>query len=443
MDKKSSRRITRRSFVQSSLAGAGVTAAWPWSSPTRGQQSSRPQPLDAAIIGAGGIGCFHAASHFHPYFHIGAVCDVDRTRAESFNQQFCHGQAKQESDYRELLQRDFDVVFICTPDHWHAKIAIEALHSGKDVYCEKPLTLTIDEGRLIEEALSQTDRILQVGTQQRSDPNFQTAVALARSGRLGPVKRITAAIGGGSAGGPFATELAPEYLDWDRWLGQAPLTDYIPQRCHGNFRWWYEYSGGKMTDWGAHHVDIAYWALPEVTEGTIKINPVEYQHPVTLIDGFPTATDQYNTATSFRVECEFPGGAQLVIRDNAEDLGFENGLLFECEEGRYFVNRGKLTGKPIEQLADDPLPEELLASLRKQAEPISHMANFQHCCFERKEPISDVSSHMEALSVCHLANIAMRLGRPLEWDPQTRQIIGDEEASKWLARPQREGFEIG
>ena len=443
-DREKRHHLSRRGFVKSALGTAGIVAGWPYTLRVKGESPIAPSDqLSAAMIGAGGIGCHHAAHNLPPFFRLKAVCDVDQNRLQSFNDQFCGGKAITTGNYCELLDRDdIDVVFVCTPDHWHTKISIEALRSGKDVYCEKPLTLTIEEGNLIRRTLAETKRVMQVGTQQRSDPKFQTAVALARSGRLGKVKRITAAIGAGEAGGPFASSEPPPQLDWQTWLGQAPETNYIPQRCHGYFRWWYEYSGGKMTDWGAHHVDIARWALGDQIEGIITIDPVEVTHPVPLEEGMPTVTDCYNTATTFRISCHIDDGPEIVIRDNALEIGFDNGLLFECEGGRYFVNRGKLTGKPVEELATNPLPEGALAALRNGREVMSHMANFYWACRDRKEVISDVSSHMQALSICHLANIAMRLDRPMQWDPQAEIVVDDNEAARWLSRPQREGFEV-
>ncbi|WP_425400315.1 Gfo/Idh/MocA family protein [Aeoliella sp.] len=397
--------------------------------------------MNAAVIGTGGISRFHAANNLKPHFAIRAICDVDRESRDWYNKEFASGQAVVSTEYRELLERDdIDVVFVCTPDHWHAKIAIDAMRSGKDVYCEKPLTLTVAEGKLVREVARETRRVLQVGTQQRSDPNFQTAVALAHSGRLGSVKRITVAIGGGPAGGPFPVTAPPAHLDWDRWQGPAPETPYITQRCHGNFRWWYEYSGGKLTDWGAHHVDIANWAIdPDSSQNTI-ITPEVAHLPVPYAEGMPTVHDCYNTATSFKVLCLYSNGAELVIRDEATDLGFENGILVECEEGRYFVNRGKLTGKPVEELATNPLPDDLLAGLRRGRGVMPHMANFYWSCRERTEGISDATSHMAALNLCHLANVSVRLDRSIPWNPTTEST--DEATEPWLSRKSREEYSI-
>ncbi len=313
------------------------------------------------------------------------------------------------------------------------------LCAGKDVYCEKPLTLTIDEGKMICRAVKETGRVLQVGTQQRSEMGnrFLQAVAIAHAGRLGKIRRVQAAIGGAPAGGPFAKTDPPANLNWDAWLGQAPHVDYIRERSHGNFRWWYEYSGGKMTDWGAHHVDIAQWAIQMDHTGPLTVEAVEATHPVPLENGFPTQDDRFNTATQFLVKCQFPGEIELVIRHDTD-----NGVLIEGETGRIFVSRGRITGIPVESLQDDPLPENSLTDLRKGKRLDSHMGNFIECCRDRALPVSDVFTHHRVLTTCHLANISMRLGRKLNWDAENEQITADDEANAWLARQQRQGYEI-
>lgn len=352
-DSCQSKHPTRRQFAGCLLTGSAIAGGAHLfghvgqANPT---DPSGADALSAGIIGAGGIAKFHAANNLKPFFSIRSVCDVDRSHADALNAEFADGAADVYHDHREVLQRDdIDAVFVCTPDHWHTQIAVDALRSGKAVYCEKPLTLTVAEGALIRRVLRETNGILQVGTQQRSDPKFQTAVALARSGRLGKIRTVTVAIGGGPAGGPFQSAAIPESLDWDRWLGQAPQVPFVPQRCHGNFRWWYEYSGGKMTDWGAHHVDIALWAINPDPAMRVNIQPVEVRLPVEFHEGMPARSDCYNTATQFRIEVQL-GEVKLNICDEARDLGFDNGILFECEKGRFFVNRGKLVGKPIEEL---------------------------------------------------------------------------------------------
>ncbi|MBT4158077.1 MAG: hypothetical protein HOD99_04520 [Planctomycetaceae bacterium] len=253
---------------------------------------------------------------------------------------------------------------------------------------------------------------------------------------------MTVAIGSGPKGPAFDTSSPPSNLNWNMWQGQTPGVDYIAQRCHGNFRWWYEYSGGKMTDWGAHHVDIAQWAIAPDLHGPESIELVHAEHPVAFENGVPTVSNTYNTATSFKVRCVFSGGVEMFIVNDANDLGFDNGIMFESDGGRYFVNRGKLTGSPIEDLAKNPLPEDLFTKLRKGQDKLSHRENFFACCDSRATPISDAESHCRHLNTCHLSNIAVRLGRSLKWDATKQQVVGDEQANAFQKRVQRKGFEV-
>jgi predicted dehydrogenase len=404
-------------------------------------------------IGVNGQGRWNMAL-IKRHADVAAVCDLDsRHLAEA--QKAAGDRADAHDDYRRVLERkDIDAVSIATPDHWHTKIAIEAMQAGKDVYCEKPLTLTIDEGKRICEVVKNTSRVFQVGTQQRSDfdQNFLKAIALVRSGRLGKVSRVSCAIGAGESSDQIPAVSAPPELNWERWLGQAPLVDFrfqagkdaqgneIPykSRCHYEFRWWYEYSGGKLTDWGAHHVDIATWALELDKTGPSRVRVISAEHGVPFKEGYPTLDDRYNTATKFKIVAEFPDhGVEMTIRDDTD-----NGILFEGDKGRIFVGRDKLRGKPVEDLSQNPLPEDALQKVYKGKPPVSHMRNFFECIKSREEPISDVFSHHRALTTCHLANIAMRLNRDLEWDPVKEAIVGDQQAQSLLAREQRKGYEI-
>ncbi|MGQ9770023.1 MAG: Gfo/Idh/MocA family oxidoreductase [Thermogutta sp.] len=205
--------------------------------------------IGIGAIGVGGRGS--AIGHEAARFGVMLACaDVDRSHADKFAARY-EGKCETYQDYRKLLERkDIAVVTIGTPDHWHTKIAVEALRAGKDVYCEKPLTLTINEGKILRRVVQETGRVFQVGTQQRSDRRFLQAVALARSGRLGRTLTATCSIGAGPEGGPFSAGDPPAELNWDFWLGQTPLVPYTKERCHGTFRWWLEYSGGKLPDWG-------------------------------------------------------------------------------------------------------------------------------------------------------------------------------------------------
>ena len=274
------------------------------------------------LIGAGGQGSGDArgASHHGDFL---AVCDVDRRHAEKAknDQRIGKGKADIYEDYRKLLDRkDIDAVIIGTPDHWHTKICIDAMRAGKDIYCEKPLTLTIDEGKKLGQVAKETKRVVQVGTQQRSDHNrvFLLAVAMVRAGRIGKIKKVTAAIGGGPTGGPFPATNPPAELNWDMWLGQAPKVAYREHRCHADFRWWYEYSGGKLTDWGAHHVDIGQWAIGMEDSGPNTIEVVKGVLPVEFKGGYPAVDDRYNTATEFLVRATFANGVVMDIRHDMD-----------------------------------------------------------------------------------------------------------------------------
>jgi predicted dehydrogenase len=441
-----SKRNTRRGFLQSStkvIVGAATVPYFAWQSRTAASesQSANDRPV-VGCIGNGGMGSGDARA-ISKFGDIVALCDVDRNRSDKLNQDLCGGKAAYFEDYRKLLDRkDIQLVTISTPDHWHTKIAIDALRAGKDIYCQKPLTLTIDEGKLLRKTLAETGRVFQVGTQQRSSDGFQKAIGLARQGRIGKITRVTVAIGGAPSGGPFETKPVPANLNWDRWLGQAPWTEYMSERCHNTFRWWYEYSGGKLTDWGAHHVDIAQWGIGMENSGPLSIEVLEVEHPVAFEKGYPTVKNSFNTATKFKVLAKFSNGVEMIIRESADDLGFDNGVLFEGENGRFFVNRGKLTGAPVEELKNQPLPDAVMTELRKGKDKDSHMGNFIACVKDRSTPISDVPTHHRILTTCHLANIAMRLGRTLKWNPETEQIVGDDEANAWQKRTQRAGYEV-
>ncbi|MDX2035034.1 MAG: Gfo/Idh/MocA family oxidoreductase [Isosphaeraceae bacterium] len=434
---------TRRGFLQTSIAGSVLAPLFSSRASADDTKSKNERPR-LGLIGAGGQGSGDArwASNFGDFL---AVCDVDKSHIDRARNDRRIGKGKAEGyeDYRALLDRkDIDAVIIGTPDHWHTKICIDAMNAGKDVYCEKPLTLTIDEGKKLAEVAKRTKRVVQVGTQQRSDHDlvFLLAVAMIREGRIGKVRKVTAAIGGGPTGGPFPKSEAPAGLNWDMWLGQAPKVDYIPQRCHGDFRWWYEYSGGKLTDWGAHHVDIAHWALGKTDTGPTSIEVVKGDLPVEFVKGLPKVDDRYNTPTAFLVRAKFADGVILEIRDDTE-----NGVTFEGSSGRIFVTRNRidLSGGSVSSLHKNPVAESTLLELRKGKKLDSHMGNFFECCNDRSEPVSDVWSHHRALTTCHLANIAIRLGgRSLAWDPAKEEIVGDAEAAAWMSRPQRSGYEV-
>ena len=374
-----------------------------------------------------------------------AVADVDQNHADQAKNapNIGKGKADTYTDYRRLLDRkDIDVVSIATPDHWHVKIAIEALQAGKHVFCQKPLTLTLEENQLIRNACKKySDQVFFIGTQQRSDQSkFLRAVNMVQKGLLGEIKHIKVGINGGAVGQPFQVAPIPPNLDWDQWLGQAPMVPYIPQRCHGNFRWWYEYSGGKFTDWGAHHVDIATWAINHDGEGMgpVSIDGSDANHPVPFRDGYPTVDNTFNTAHDYNVVCKFANGIQMDIESRGD-----NGILFTGTKGKLFVNRGKITGTPIEENWDEGQYDASdLARLYKGKPHEGHKDNFYRCIREGGLPVSDVFSHVQTLNTCHLAAIAARFGREIKWDPKAEKIVGDDQAAALFAREQRAGYEI-
>jgi predicted dehydrogenase len=436
------------------VAGASVVAC----SPLRaaGYQSPNDRPV-FATIGLRNQGWAITSKSFK-FANFAALADVDSKVLEENVGKVEKAQGKKPDsykDYRKILDRkDIDAVMIATPDHWHTKICIEAMRAGKDVYCEKPLTLTIDEGKLIERVVKETGRVFQVGTMQRTEFNnqFLTAVALVKHGRIGKVKKVTCGIDPMEASPVIPEAPVPEGLDYDFWLGPAPKVPYraLPEmrkgygggvplysNGHYSFRNWHEYSGGKLTDWGAHHVDIACWAIGASATGPSKVTPVSYKLPVDYKDGHPTVSDRYNAATNFEIHAAMPNDVLMVITSEGD-----NGILFEGTEGRFFVNRGKITGKPVEELKEKPLPEGAIEEIYGGKVSENHTENFTAAMKSRKQPISDVWTHNRMLEICHLSNIAMRVGRALAWDPDKRVIVGDDQANSFLSRESRKGYEI-
>ena len=364
-----------------------------------------------------------------------AVCDVDRNVRDQAKAAFGSTPHSFE-DYRELLARkDIDVVTIGTPDHWHTKMVIDACRAGKDVYCEKPLTLTIEEGQQLCKVVRETGRVVQVGSWQRSDDRFRLAVEMVRAGRIGTLQRVDIVLGKNATSGSFRSSPPPKSLNWDLWQGQTPDVPYIEERSHYTFRWWYEYSGGQMTDWGAHHIDIAQWAINDW--------PIRIATKASM----PTTADGFNVATDFEAVFEYRNGVVMSVKDTGE-----NGILFTGDAGRLFVNRGKITGQPVESLATQPLPRESWDAYDgdnlerppragKLDAIINHMGNFFDCVESRRLPISNVFDQHRTVSTCHLGNISMRLGRDLHWDPMNETFMDDVDANSWLRREQRAGYE--
>jgi predicted dehydrogenase len=453
--------LTRRRFLQTATAAAAATP-YLWTS-SRIRASDKNSRLQLGMIGCGGKGRDDAQLAAE-YADFVAVSDVDRGRAEAFaaNPQL-NGNGKREldiyTDYQEMLARDdIDAVICATPDHWHTLQYVDAIRAGKHVYGEKPMTLTIDEVKVLRRVVKASDRVFQVGNQQRSCQWFREAIAIVHSGVLGDDLTATCYLGAGPSGGPFKSGPAPKGLDWDRWLGQTPLVPYIRQRCHGTFRWWYEYSGGKLTDWGAHHIDIAQWALDalQTTPVTIEGKAVHDTRP-----------DCFNTAQTYGGTLTFKNGNRIVFEHGEKKI---NGIMLAGSKEHLFVNRGKLVGNIVDKITADKKwnteireaasslydgdygrPEVELQSYERFSGhkeqswtrvKQSHMGNFFHCIKTGQKPISDVVSVGNSTISCHLANIALRLGHEVTWNPASESFSNDQDANNMLARPQREGYRI-
>lgn len=433
---------SRRQFLRTAAAGLASCPLVPYVWTANAEEATKPRSAnDRFRIGAIGMRYQGTVITDKARAHgdVVAICDVDRHVREQARASFGSTPEIYE-DYRALLDRqDVDVVLIGAPDHWHAKMLVDACHAGKDVYIEKPLTLTVDEGKRLVQVVRETGRVVQVGSWHRSDERFRLAAEMVRQGRLGRLQRIEVVLGKNVTGGPFPVRPVPGHLNWELWQGQTPDVPFVEERCHYTFRWWYEYSGGQLTDWGAHHMDIAQWAA-----GMEGSGPVE-------IDGqavFPNVPGGYNVAIDFRAKYVFANGVEMTVLDEGR-----NGILFEGTEGRLFVNRGTLEGKPVEALADAPLPREQfkLYAHDNLARPpregkldaiVNHMGNFFDCVATRALPISDVASQHRSVTTCHLGNISMRLGRPLKWDPQQELFVGDDEANSHLRRDQRAPYAL-
>lgn len=428
-------RITRRRF----LLGGAATLALAGS----GYYVSR-RPMKMALIGAGLRGKALAASLAQLYWLPGrspevvAICDVDSTHAEEVRN-LHWPKAELYGDYRKVIERDdIKAVVIATPDHWHALIAYHALKAGKHVYCEKPLGLTIAEGQLLVKTVKETGLVFQSGTQQRSDWKFRTAAELVRNDRLGTLRKIHITLPQrwkGKEPGPFAPSTPPKELDFNQWLGQAPQVEYCSERVHGLFRRWYEYAGGTMTDWGAHHMDIAHWAMdmdgsgPHTIEGKAEL---------------PNIPNGFNTPVIFDVSLHFANG--VTVQAKTDDDEALNGITFEGDKGKVFVSRSKVEGPAVDELKNRPLGKDAVrlhdSDGYKKNVLSYHFLQFFDCIDDGAQPISAVGGQHRSTTSCHLANIAMRLGRKLQWDAVHEVFVNDSEANGMISRPQRAPYQL-
>ena len=442
---------TRRTFLKTTLAAGVAPLFLPsrlWSAETK--PNSR---INFAVIGYGkqarGLMSGLMAK---PEAQAVAVCDVDTTRredgkkaAENFyakktdaNYQGCAAY----NDFRELLARkDIDAVVIATPDHWHALIAIAAANAGKDIYCEKPLTQTIHEARALVDAVRKNGRVFQTGSMQRSSREFRVACELVRNGVIGKVSRVTAGFGGPAKPCDLPKQDAEPGLDWDLWLGPAPMRDFneilSPRGVHNHFPQWRayrEYGGGGVTDWGAHHLDIAHWGLGMDASGPIEIVP----------------PSDWRTAEA-GVKLRYAGGIEI------EHIK-ENGVTFFGADGEIYVNRGKfkMTLKGVEKanavekdakpkLTDqlDAVEKEFLTDPKvKLYASTDHKADFLASIASRQPPICDVEVGARTVTACHLTSFAYWHGKKMQWDPAQNIFAGGTGDAKWLTRDYRGEWQV-
>jgi predicted dehydrogenase len=431
-----SRRLSRRQFIQQSTAAAALAA-------TAGPAFGLMRPISAnerihlGFIGVGGMG----RSHFdrlvnHPEVRIIAVADPDQRRQQAAQD---HATQNGTTDvaaytrYHEMLEAypDLDAVFVATPDHWHALATADCIRAGKDVYCEKPLTLTIQEGQELVRLARAYGRIVQMGTMQRSDmPQFRTACELVRNGRIGELERVVCFFGVNPHAEYIPDEAPPAYLDWDFYLGPAPAREFNPQIHPYNFRYFRDYSGGMLTDWGVHLFDIAQWGMDKDETGPARIE-ADVQHYRDNLYEFPRVQHiVYTYGDGQRLE--WHQGTPEQAAGFEPDQGY--GTKFYGSEGEVFVNRATYTARDKK---GNPLDETLGPDAERLYAATSHHQDFFDAMRSRDLPICDVAIGHRATSISHLGNIAVRLGRPVQFDPLAQAFPGDPAANALLSKTYR------
>jgi len=363
---------------------------------------------------------------------IVAVCDVDRIHARAAAAKAEAAQGERgvfvTGDFREVTRREgVDAVVISTPDHWHALTALDAIRHGKDVFVEKPLTHSIEEGRVLVAELRARGRVGQHGTMQRSDGSFRYVAELIRAGGLGRIERIEVRIPANNmyCGATWTPEPVPEGLDYDFWLGPAPWAPYTSQRTHYQFRYIMDYAGGQTTNWGAHYIDIAQWALGMDESGPVAVEGFG-EFPSSGLFAAPTRVDF--TAT-------YSNGVRLRVRTRTDGV-YDGNVRFIGEKGWIDVSRSKL------RASDEALLNIGGGPGARGDSGVAHMANFLECIRTRARPVSDLAIGHRTTTVCNLGNIAMLLRRPLKWDPVAEHFIGDEQANRLLGRAYRSPWSL-
>ena len=422
--------ITRRDFLKGAAAIAGAAAGFPYIVPSSALgKDENISPSNRTTLGFIGVGDHGRGVNLTNFLgnadaQAVAVCDVDSNNLsiakDMVNRKYGNNDCATYKDFREVLARDdIDAVMISTPDHWHVPIAIAAAKAGKDVECEKP-TLTVREGRILVDTMKRYGRIFQWSTEDRAVYEYHRMCELVRNRRIGKVHTIRVELPSGpnTPGDPTPMPV-PKELDYDMWLGPAPWAPYNKDRCHWNFRWVLDYSGGMLTDWGAHLLDGAQWG-----------NDTEYTGPVEVEGKGVFCNDGlYDTANEFKIEYKYASGVQLIVTSGTPSLRFEG------TEG-WIGNRGWRA--PLEAE-----PKSILNSVIGTNEvhlytcPAGEQRNFLDCVKSRKECYFPPEIGQRCFTIAHIGNISMLLGRKLKWDPDKEHFIGDEEANRMLSRSMR------
>lgn len=431
--------VSRRSFLKLSLSTSVFGGALLGMSPKAHRAIFAAAPpserVRTAMIGVGNQG---GPKNNMKYFlhHIVAMCDLDKNylaEAAAFLQKEAGATAMMTDDYRRVLDsKDVDAVVVTVPDQWHAIMTIDACKAGKDVYCEKPLTLVIAEGKPMIDAARKYKRVVQTGTMQRSGAEFKLAVELVQKGVVGKVREVNVTLPSPNwiarAGSPVPNSDPPEGFDYDRWLGPAPYRPYNKNHVHYLFRFYWDYSGGQQTNFGAHHLDIAQWALGMDESGPVSVAGSAVFNP----DGW------YETPDTTDIRYEYASGVVMSCKQKLGTTGKTQGAEFVGEKGSLFVYRGGITANPPELLSGIELPK-----ITSSQANFAHVQNFFDCVKSRGTPAADVAIGHRSATVCHLGNIAVRTGKKIQWDPQSETIVGDAEAAKWLTKEYREPYRLG
>ncbi|NCO92758.1 MAG: hypothetical protein AUJ96_20695 [Armatimonadetes bacterium CG2_30_66_41] len=423
---------SRRRFLRSAAAAVAVPPLVRSRALGAAAETPANDRINLGFIGIGGRGSGHV-----DYFmrqgqaQVVAVCDPYQSKREQAKKAvegyYAAAAGKGEykgcadyADFRELVARDdIDAVVIASPEYWHALHSLGALKAGKDVYCEKALTLTVAEGLAVCDTVRRHGRVFQIGTQQRSDGRFRVACELARNGYLGKVHTVEVGVPGGQALPNAPPKEPPPDIDYEMWLGPAPWTPYNDLKCSFNWYFIYDYCVGWIQSWGVHHVDIAQWGAP-----SLSTQPLEVEGSAT----FPT-DGLANTSLTWRVSYTAADGVRLSFTDNAQH---PQGCKFLGDKGWVHVDRGSLSAEPASllQVALKPADEHL-------HESNNHALNFLDCIRTRRDPVAPVEGGFTATALTLIGDIATRLGRKLRWDWQTRQFVDDEAANRMLSRPMR------